>query len=109
MNEIIFLIILGLAIWFWQDTLRAREVAVSRTRQYCQDLNYQFLDETVALTSLRPGRDFSGSFTFHRYYHFEFSLDGQNRFNGTAYLVGDNLRSIQLDHPDGIIHDNTNH
>jgi len=103
MNSLIFLGLLALVVWFWQDALRARELAVSRARQYCQDINYQFLDETVALISLKPGRDHSGSFTFHRYYHFEFSMDGHNRFSGTAYLIGHHLQSIQLDHPDGII------
>ncbi len=103
MGEIIFLLLLALAIWFWQDTLRARETAVSQARRYCKDINYQFLDETVALVSLKPRRNFSGSFAFHRYYHFEFSLDGHDRYSGTAYLIGHQLQSIQLDHPDGII------
>lgn len=103
MNEILFLIILGLVIWFWQDTLRARELAVNRTRRYCKDINCQFLDESVAMISIKPGRNSSGSFVFHRYYHFEFSPDGQNRFSGTAYVIGDHLQTIQLDHPDGII------
>lgn len=107
MSEIIFLIFLGLAVWFWQDALRARETAVSRARRYCENLNYQFLDETVSLSSLKPGRNFLGQFAFHRYYHFEFSLDGNNRFNGSTYLIGSQLQSIQLDHPDGIIHDST--
>ena len=105
MSEIVFLVCLCLAIWFWQDTLRAREKAVARTRRYCQDIHYQFLDDTVSLKSMKPGRDISGHFAFHRYYHFEFSLDGENRFNGTAYLIGDQLQSIQLDHPHGTIHD----
>lgn len=103
MNSLIFLAILAIAVWFWQDTLRARELAVSRARRYCQDINYQFLDESVALISLKPGRDHSGNFVLHRYYHFEFSLDGHNRFSGKAYLIGHHLQSIQLDHPDGII------
>jgi uncharacterized protein DUF3301 len=109
MGEIIFLLLLGLAVWFWQDTLRARETAISRARRYCQDINYQFLDETVALSSLKLGRNYSGSFAFHRYYRFEFSLDGHDRFHGTAYLIGHQLQSIQLDHPDGIIIEDKNH
>jgi hypothetical protein len=109
MSEIIFLLLLGLVIWFWQDTLRAREIAVSRARRYCQGIDFQFLDETVALSSLKPGRNYSGNFAFHRYYQFEFSLDGHNRFNGMAYLIGNQLQSIQLDHPDGIIIEDKNH
>lgn len=103
MSEIIFLIILCLAIWFWQDALHARELAVKRSRHYCNDINYQFLDESVVMISIKPGRDFSGNFAFHRYYHFEFSDDGKNRFSGTAHLIKHHLQSIQLDHPDGII------
>jgi uncharacterized protein DUF3301 len=109
MSEIVFLLLLALAVWFWQDALRARETAISRARRYCQDINYQFLDETVALSSLKPGRNYSGNFAFHRYYRFEFSLDGHDRFNGTAYLIGHQLQSIQLDHPDGIIIEDKNH
>ena len=105
MNELIFLAILALAVWFWQDTLKARELAVSRSRRYCQGINFQFLDETVSLMTLKPGRDSSGNFAFHRYYHFEFSPDGKNRLSGTAYVIGNHLQSIQLDHPDGIILD----
>ncbi len=108
MNEIIFLGLLGLAVWFWQDALRARELAVSRSRRYCQNINYQFLDESVAMISLKPGRDSYGNFAFHRYYHFEFSPDGHHRYNGTAHLIGHYLQSIQLDHPDGIIIDGKN-
>jgi len=107
MSEIIFLLFLGLLIWFWQDTLRARETAVSRAKRYCQGIDYQFLDETVSLSSMKPGRDFSGHFAFHRYYSFEFSLDGHNRFNGSAYMIGHQLQTIRLDHPDGIILDSS--
>lgn len=109
MSEILFLVVLCLVIWFWQDTLRARETAVSRTRRYCQDIKFQFLDDTVSLQSMKPGRNLSGHFVFHRYYHFEFSLDGENRFNGVVYMIGDQLQSIQLEHPDGMIHDNKIH
>lgn len=109
MGEIVFLALLALVIWFWQDALSAREMAVSRARRYCQDINYQFLDESVALMSLKPGRNPAGNFAFHRYYHFEFSLDGHNRFSGTAYIIGHHLQSIQLDHPDGIIIEDDKH
>ncbi len=103
MNSIIFLIILGLLVWFWQDSLRAREQAVSNSRRYCKKYNYQLLDETVALCSIRPGRDSDGFATWLRQYRFEFSLDGYNRYNGTANLIGYRIHSIHLEHPQGHI------
>ncbi len=103
MNSFLFLIFLGVIIWFWQDTLKARENAVMRAKRYCKEFDYQFLDDSVALISLKPGRDPNGNFTFFRKYHFEFSLDGYNRYNGTAWLIGQHLQSIQLEHPEGVI------
>lgn len=103
MNSLLLLIFLGLGVWFWQDSLRAREQAIAKSRQYCRNYNYQFLDETVALSRLRPGRDARGNVTWYRQYHFEFSLDGYNRYNGMANLIGHHIHSIHLDHPQGQI------
>ncbi len=107
MNSLILIAVLGLAVWFWQDSLRARELAVNQSRQYCNNYNYQFLDESVALLSLRPVRNSHGTMAFYRKYHFEFSLDGYNRYNGTANIIGHQLHSIQLDHPQGRIIENS--
>jgi len=105
MNIIIFLGVLCLLIWFWQDSLRSREIAVFYARQYCQSLSYQILDETVAVKMLKPGRELMGNFVFYRHYQFEFSLNGYDRYNGSVFLIGQKPTSIQLNHPDGIIID----
>ena len=103
MNIIIFLAILCLVIWFWQDSLRSREIAIFYARQYCQSLSYQILDETVAVKMLKPSRNLMGNFAFYRHYQFEFSLNGYDRHNGSVFLIGQKPTSIQLNHPDGII------
>ena len=103
MNTISFLILLGTGIWFWQDSLRTREIAVSYARRYCQEMKYQLLDETVAVKTLKLGRNFLGSVAFHRRYDFEFSANGYDRYNGNLFLIGQKLVLIQLNHPDGII------
>lgn len=106
MNSLLLLVLLGLVVWFWQDSLRAREKAVSNSRRYCNKYNYQLLDQTVALSSIRPGRDTNGRFSWFRQYRFEFSLDGYNRYNGSVNLIGYQVLSIQLDHPQGQIIEN---
>ena len=103
MDTVIFLLILSAIIWFWQDSMHTKEIAISYARKCCQSMHYQFLDETVAMKTLKPGRNLSGNFSFHRHYYFEFSLNGHDRFNGSAFLIGQKLESIQLNHPDGII------
>ncbi|MEC7876283.1 MAG: DUF3301 domain-containing protein [Pseudomonadota bacterium] len=103
MNTIVFLVMLGIGIWFWQDSLRSREIAIFYARQYCLSMNYQILDETVAVKKLKPGRNLLGNFAFYRHYGFEFSLNGYDRYNGNVFLIGQKPTSIQLNHPDGII------
>ena len=103
METFAFIIILSGLIWFWHDSLRAREIAVSYARYYCQDMGFQLLDETVAMKKLKTGRDSSDNFVFQRYYYFEFSANGYDRYNGNTLLIGQKFKSIQLNHPDGII------
>ena len=94
MGAIIFLALLGAGIWFWQDSLRAREIAIFYARQYCKSMDYQILDETVAVKTLKPGRNLIGNFAFHRYYRFEFSLNGFDRYTGSVFLIGQNQRQF---------------
>ena len=105
MGSIIFLTSLGAGIWFWQDSLRTREIAIFYARQYCKSMDYQILDETVAVKTLKPGRNLIGNFAIHRHYHFEFSPNGFDRYTGSVFLIGQKPTSIQLNHPDGIIID----
>ena len=100
---IIFLGFLAIIIWFWIDSLAARETAIAFAKRYCEEINIQFLDQTVAVKKIKAGRNALGNFVFYRYYYFEFSTDGSNRFDGSAFLIGQKPRSIQLNHPDGII------
>ena len=103
MDTISFLVLLGTGIWFWQDSVRTREIAVSYARRYCREMKYQLLDETVAVKTLKIGRNFLGNVAFHRRYDFELSANGYDRFNGNLFLIGQKLVLIQLNHPDGII------
>ena len=103
MEIILFLIFLVAVIMFWIDSLSAREAAISFAKRYCREINLQFLDESVAVKKLNTGRNTAGNFVFYRYYYFEFSTDGINRFSGNAFLIGQKPQSIRLNHPDGII------
>ena len=88
--------------WFWNDSLRAREQMLATCARLCRELRVQFLDETVSLISLRPGRSASGWPEFTRVYQFEFSGTGRDRWQGRATLAGRRVVSVQLDQPEGV-------
>ncbi|PIQ43399.1 MAG: hypothetical protein COV52_04980 [Gammaproteobacteria bacterium CG11_big_fil_rev_8_21_14_0_20_46_22] len=50
---ILLLITLAVAVWFWQDSMKAKEVASKAGRDYCKEKQLQLLDGTVAVHSWR--------------------------------------------------------
>lgn len=88
---------IGALAWFWWDSGRARETAIRAARQACQNCGVQFLDQTVALRSIRVRRDPLGQLRLFRKYTFEFSHNGTERDKGYAVMVGQQLADMHLD------------
>ncbi len=103
MNALTFLFALAILVWFWQNSLRFREYAVQKCKTVCRDMNLQLLDETVALHKFTLSRDRFRVIKILRRYHFEFSLQGYDRYEGSITFMGQDIDHIQLDHPEGRI------
>ena len=73
-----FLLVL-LAIYVWQASLRAKERARSFATALCADAGVQLLDQTVALQRLRIRRGDDGRLHSLRRYRFELSTNGSDR------------------------------
>ncbi|MEN9434129.1 MAG: hypothetical protein RLZZ422_1718 [Pseudomonadota bacterium] len=96
---------LGLLVWFWTSTLQAREQAVDIARRSCERNQVQFLDQSVALESLKPGRYPTGNMTWKRIYGFDYSQEGVERQHGRVFMLGNRLEQIQMDTAEGTIID----
>jgi hypothetical protein len=101
MNALLFLMLLALVVWFWQENLRYREYAIQQCRKVCREMNLQLLDQTVAMTSVNVRRDHNKKFRIQRKYGFEVSMDGANRFKGYIVLLGLYIIHTEFDLPDG--------
>jgi hypothetical protein len=86
--ELISLLLLGTLAWLWFDSTQVREIAVREARRACEAEGFQFLDETVVISSLKPMRDEDGRLALRRTYSFEFSDTGNNRRPGSIILLG---------------------
>jgi hypothetical protein len=91
----IALIVAG--VYFWVDSLRARERALAAGRSACQRYGVQLLDETVQFAQLRLARDDDGRLRLRRSYSFEFSDTGDNRRHGAIVMLGGELQDMQLE------------
>lgn len=93
---------LGLAGWFWQDSLRAREGAHSACRNACRRAGVQLLDDTVALDRLWLRRA-AGRLCLERRYTFEFTITGADRNSGLVVVLGGRVEVLALDGHDLLI------
>lgn len=82
------MVVAGLGLWFWRDSLGAREQARAASSRACRQMGVQLLDDTVALERLWPRRDRDGRLKLERLYVFEFTDTGLRRQVGSVLLVG---------------------
>lgn len=81
------LAVAALGLWFWYDSMRARERAILGARGLCEREGWQFLDDTVALK--RIGLDMgAGGVRLQRTYRFEYTTTGLIRYQGHIFVVG---------------------
>jgi hypothetical protein len=97
MWEAVAIVLIAAGIFFWLDSLRARERAVQAGRAACQRYDLQFLDDTVSFTRIRLRRDEEGQLKIARTYTFEFSDTGNNRRHGAIVMLGGELQDLQLE------------
>lgn len=95
-SEFIILFVLVAAIYYWIDTIFAKEIAVKHGKARCKELGVTFLDETVEITKTRLKRNPRGTILFSREYSFEFSSDGIRRYTGSIVMLGKVLVDLKM-------------
>jgi hypothetical protein len=94
--QVVALVVLGAGGWFLWDGLRAREIANRAMRAACQQHGLLFLDDTVALRSVRPVRNAEGRLCLRRIFDFAYSSSGHDRSAGLLVLVGTRVDTVDL-------------
>lgn len=91
----VFLLVAALtAAWAHHANLSRHAVALAR--QHLLNQNLQFLDQSAVLCRLRPMRDQRQGWCWQRQYRFEFSAQGDKRYQGWITLNGRRLAGIEL-------------
>ncbi len=93
---LILFILLALLVWFWQNTLRARELALRAARDVCQKQQLQLLDGTVTLHRVALRRSQRGQVSLQRTFQFTYSLEGDDRQTGFIITLGDLVEQVGL-------------
>jgi hypothetical protein len=94
--EIALLIAMAALVWFWLDSMHTHDLAVTAGKQAAEQHGLQFLDDTVAFSKLRAGRDASGRVKLKRTYRFEVSDTGADRLICSVTLLGHRIDSTDM-------------
>jgi hypothetical protein len=94
---LVLLAAIAAVVWFWIDSLGAREAAIAAGQRACAQINVQFLDQSVAVRRLGVGRDPRGRLLLRRVFVFEFSSDGGDRRRGRVVTLGRRVEAVNLD------------
>ncbi len=94
--EIFSLLALAAIAWLWLDSLKAREIAVRSARAACTTDGLMLLDDTVAISNLKPVRDHDGRVKLQRAYDFEYSDTGNNRLKGSIVMRGHRVLMLNV-------------
>jgi hypothetical protein len=100
-GALIFVCLLAALVWFWYDSMRARETAERLARDWCRARGWELLDGTVALVSLAPTRA-DGVLRIRRRYEFAHTRGDLTRHVGLIVMAGRQLENFVL--PENALH-----
>ncbi len=101
MTTVLLLLFLVLIIIFWYESLKVREHMIELCRQVCERCDLQFLDQSVAMVSVSIKKGTDNIPHLYRYYKFEVSDNGVNRYPGYVVLFGHEIISISYQGEEG--------
>lgn len=94
-NLFILLLLAGAGAWLWH-THGLRERALAAVRQHCAKTGVELLDDNVALRSFGLYPDAHGRQRMARIYDFEFTVTGEQRYNGSIVMFSHGVGRIEL-------------
>lgn len=81
----------------WWNAQGIKHIALKASKDYCQKMEVQLLDEGVVLRGFWLKRDPRGNMCLWRSYLFEFTSTGNERYQGRIVMLGRYVEKIQLD------------
>lgn len=88
------IVLAAAVVWFWQDSLAARESANAAAKEACTRLSLQFLDGTVAFARVALVRAEGGGLKLRRTYVFDYTATSIERRQGFVLLMGRRVESV---------------
>ena len=102
MDALVFILLIIIIACLWMDGLRSREFATKCCHRFCLQNHVQLLDQSIHLKKIFVASK-HGKLRLRRFYQFEFSINGTDRYHGVAVEFNNKIEYLSLLHPEGEI------
>ena len=96
LSDLIALLIICLLAYHLWRSVGIRERCITAVKRHLREHELQLLDDNIALRALWWKRNSQGQIRVWRRYHFEFSSQGDERYQGRVITLGEHIESIEL-------------
>ena len=96
-NHIFVIIFILLAISYWYQSQKVKELAYQAVKAHCQAVQVQMLDDYVAIQHISVRRGNTGRLCLQRTFGFEFTSTGESRYNGQIVMLGKQVGTIVME------------
>ena len=97
MGSVGLLLVLVVLFWLWYSGARAKETAIHCVKAACEETGVQLLDATIFLKKLWPARLQNGRVGLLRFYQFDYTENGANRFQGLIVMTSNRMEYLQME------------
>ena len=97
----ILIILLVILFSLWYEIFKTRERVIQRCQQVCREAELQFLDQTVAVVSVKFRLARGCRLELRRVYQFEYSEDGIDRHRAYLDMINNRIVSLRFTGPQG--------
>ncbi len=97
LTDLLWVTLICGAMLHWWKAQQIKEIALKEVRKQCDEMDLQWLDQSIALHGFWLRRDDSGTVRVWRSYVFSFSSTGDDRYEGRVTLLGRKVTGVQLD------------
>lgn len=96
LRSIFLTALIFLGVMYWLRARDLKQLALLEATKYCKNLDLALLDESVALKALKPVRNSRGRLYLSRTYQFDFTANGEDRYQGEIVLAGRHVLHVKL-------------
>lgn len=97
MNGLGLLALLIAGIWLWYSGARAKETATDFVKLALDETGLQLLDGTIYIKKIWPTRMQNGAIGLLRFYHFEYTANGADRYQGLIVMAANQMEYLQIE------------